>query len=280
MAEKIHSELEEKLKSPARQQLRIITGGNVKLSIEESNRLKAHGLCISQKCDACGRPLNQTFHYTCPDREGCAYCSPDCRESGRRGEGLRETQVKDKTASYIVTELIAGKIYGNCEACGLLLRDQVKAMHIPGLPGLYHSLGCAEQAIVERGCEFCGTPLPSNSHRFCSDRCADEARGCQFGDGHRLVGWLNTHAPELVKSSEAFEELPVKDRECAHCGGSLAGKRRQARYCSDRCQKAAERSQTSKGTGERQTSQETPTGPLISQGVTVTQNAQTVALVG
>jgi endogenous inhibitor of DNA gyrase (YacG/DUF329 family) len=132
-------------------------------------------------------------------------------------------------------------------------------MRIPGLPGLYHNIACAEQGIYERGCRFCGEKLTSKSH-FCSERCARRDRASCFGDGQRLIAWLAKHQPELVKITEPSEERPVEDRKCAYCGGSLSDKRRHARYCSDRCQKRDERLRTCDRTRERQISPETPWG--------------------
>lgn len=253
----------------------------MKLTTEESSKLKSQGLYIADKCDSCGKPLNQTIRFTRPDRKGSVYCSAGCCDLAGNGKGLPEANSQLNIGSSVVSEMIAEKIYGSCESCGLPLRDGTKAMHIPDLPGLYHCVLCAEQGIYERGCRFCGERLSSNSHRFCSDRCADAARSCQFGDGHRLLAWLRAHSPELLAGFEGSREQSPGDRRgCAYCGGSLSNKRRNAKYCSDRCQKANERQRTSAGTRQHQIRQETPTDTLISQGVTDTQNAQTVLVGG
>jgi predicted nucleic acid-binding Zn ribbon protein len=195
---------------------------------------------------------------------------------------LREgslTTLEHRTGSCVLHDLLAEKVYGRCESCGITLGNGIKAMRIPGLPGLYHNILCAEQGIHERGCRFCGEKLKSNS-RFCDDRCVSKAQACCFGDGTRLIAWLAKHEPELVKSLEPCEVQPVEDRKCAYCGDSLSDKRHHARYCSDRCQKTHERQRASAGTREPRGSQETPTAVLIPQGLTDTQNAQTVPLVG
>jgi hypothetical protein len=149
-------------------------------------------------------------------------------------------------------------------------------MRIPGLPGFYHDITCAEQGIYERGCRFCGEQLPSNSHRFCSDRCADAARECQFGDGHRLLAWLRVRSPELF-GLHGSEKQAAEGRSCACCGSPLDGKRRQAKYCSKGCQKRGERFRTSTGTRKPQTSPETATPTLCLQGVTGSQSAPIVS---
>jgi hypothetical protein len=252
----------------------------MKLTSEESNDIKSQGLYIADKCDSCGKPLNQTIRYTRPDRKGCTYCSAECCDTAGNGEGSPEVTLPHSIASSVVHELIAEKIYGCCASCGLPLRDGIMAMHIPDLPGLYHCVLCAEQGIHERGCRFCGQPLPSNSQRFCSDRCANAARECQFGDGHRLVAWLRAHSPELVGRRRRSEEEATQERKCASCGSRLNGKRRQAKYCSKACQKRDERNRTSTRTGKPRIGPETATAPLCLQGVTETQSAQIVLPVG
>jgi hypothetical protein len=250
----------------------------MKLTLEESIEIKSRGLYIAEKCDSCGKPLNQTVRYTRPDRQGCAYCSAECCDMAGSGEDLPGVDSHYRIANGVVSELIAEKIYGSCESCGLPLRDGTKAMRIPDLPGLYHCVLCAEQGIYERGCRFCGEPLASNSQRFCSDRCANAARECQFGDGHRLLAWLRAHSPELVSGDRRSEE--ERDRNCAYCGSRLNGKRRQAKYCSKACQKRDERCRTSTGTGKPRMRPETATPPLCLQGVTDTQSKSIVSHVG
>jgi endogenous inhibitor of DNA gyrase (YacG/DUF329 family) len=193
---------------------------------------------------------------------------------------MNTATLERSVGSCVVHELLAEKVYGRCGSCGLPLRDGVKAMHIAGLPGMYHSVLCAEQAIMEKGCHFCGKPLASKSHRFCSGRCDGAARVRGISGERCLIIWLAAHSPELLAGFEGSEEQSTEGRKCAYCGGSLSDKRRDAKYCSDRCQKAYERSRTFARTRKRQTSQETPTATLYLQEVTDTQNTQTVLLVG
>jgi endogenous inhibitor of DNA gyrase (YacG/DUF329 family) len=252
----------------------------MKLTSKESNDIKSRGLYIADKCDSCGKPLNQKIRYTRADRKGRVFCSAECCDLAGNGEELPEATLPQTIASSVVHELIAEKVYGSCESCGLPLREGIKAMHIPDLPGLYHCVLCAEQAIYERGCRFCGKPLSSNSQRFCSDRCANEARACRFGDGNRLLAWLRAHSPELVGGVRRSEDQALEERKCASCRSPLNGKRRQAKYCSKACQKRDERFRTATGTGKSQRSLETATATLYLQGVTGTESAQTVSLGG
>lgn len=246
----------------------------MKLTSTECNEIKSQGLYIAEKCDRCRKPLNQTMRYTRPDRKGCVFCSAECCDLVGKGEELPEATLPHSIASSVVHELIAEKIYGCCASCGLPLREGIKAMHIPDLPGLYHTVACAEQGIYERGCNFCGGQLPSNSHRFCSDRCANAAHACQFGDGHRLLAWLRAHSPELVGGHRRSEE--ENDKKCAYCGDPMNGKRRQAKYCSKACQKRDERLRSQRGTGKPRISPETAPAPLCLLGVTGAENAQIV----
>jgi hypothetical protein len=252
----------------------------MKLTSKESNEIKSQGLYIADKCDSCGKLLNQTMRYTRPDRKGCVYCSAECCDLAGKGEALPEVDSHYRIATGVVIELIAEKSYGSCASCGLSLREGIKAMHIPDLPGLYHCVLCAEQGIYERGCRFCGGPLSSNAQRFCSDRCADAAGKCHFGDGHRLLAWLRRHSPELAGGVRRSEDQAPEDRKCAYCSGPLNSKRRQAKYCSKACQKRNERLRTATGTGKSQRSPETATATLYLQGVTGTQSAQIVLPAG
>jgi hypothetical protein len=248
----------------------------MKRTTKESDEIKSQGLYIADKCDSCGKLLNQTIRYTRPDRKGYTYCSAECCDLASNGEDPPEATSPHSITGSVVHELIAEKVYGSCASCGLPLRDGTKAMHIPDLPGLYDCVACAEQGIYERGCRFCGEPLSSTSQRFCPDRCANAARECQFGDGHRLLVWLRAHSPEMVGGRRRSEEEATQERKCASCGSRLNGKRRQAKYCSKACQKREERFRTSTGTEKPRISPETATAPLCLQGVTGTENTQIV----
>jgi hypothetical protein len=41
--------------------------------------VRSHGLYITEKCDGCGKLLNQTFRYTVADKPE-VFCSPECRD--------------------------------------------------------------------------------------------------------------------------------------------------------------------------------------------------------
>jgi ferredoxin len=66
----------------------------MKLTASELAYVRAQGLYITEKCDGCGKLLNQTFRYTIKDRVG-TFCSAACRDSaffGARGEAEKYTR--------------------------------------------------------------------------------------------------------------------------------------------------------------------------------------------
>jgi hypothetical protein len=63
----------------------------MKLTPAELAQVRAHGLYLTEKCDGCGKLLNQTFRYTIAGKPE-VYCSAACRDSaffGDRGEGKK-----------------------------------------------------------------------------------------------------------------------------------------------------------------------------------------------
>jgi hypothetical protein len=51
----------------------------MKLSVAELVHVRAQGLYITEKCDGCGKLLNQTFRYTIAGKPE-VYCSAVCRD--------------------------------------------------------------------------------------------------------------------------------------------------------------------------------------------------------
>jgi hypothetical protein len=63
----------------------------MRLTAAELASVRAQGLYITEKCDVCGKPLNQTFPYTIAGKLE-VYCSAACRDSaffGDRGEAKK-----------------------------------------------------------------------------------------------------------------------------------------------------------------------------------------------
>lgn len=123
---------------------------------------------------------------------------------------------------------------GNCPSCGVSFA-KVTGMKIPGLPAFYQNVLCAEQAIIERGCRWCGEQLESGS--FCGAVCEKAAKSHEIGDGARLNAWVEKHGAK----ASAIPLLQTEEGICLQCGCTLAGKRSDARFCDDACKKAFQR---------------------------------------
>jgi len=54
-------------------------GGGMKLIAAELAYVRAHALCITEKCHGCGKLMNQPFRYTIAGNPE-AYCSAACRD--------------------------------------------------------------------------------------------------------------------------------------------------------------------------------------------------------
>jgi YgiT-type zinc finger domain-containing protein len=127
-----------------------------------------------------------------------------------------------------------------CSSCALPRRAAGKLMVIPGLAGQFCSVLCAEQAIYERGCRWCG--VKPESARYCSESCHRKAlHYCagdrSFGDGARPREWLRRRGENLIAVPAAVGVV------CQHCGESLSGRRGDALFSSHRCQMAFFRAQ-------------------------------------
>jgi hypothetical protein len=97
-------------------------------------------------------------------------------------------------------------------------------MQIPEVAGQFCSVLCAEQAIYERGCHWCGERIASG--RYCSEACGRKASEATIGDGQRLREWLRRHGEAVTV------QIPAATGEtCLPCGGGLAGKRRDSVLC-------------------------------------------------
>jgi hypothetical protein len=57
----------------------------VKLTAAELSSIRLTGLYVTEKCDACGKVLNQTIHYTTAERQQ-VYCSAVCRDTAFFGD--------------------------------------------------------------------------------------------------------------------------------------------------------------------------------------------------
>lgn len=139
--------------------------------------------------------------------------------------------------SGIVSDLIADAPTGaSCDSCGLPLHAAGRLMKIPELPGYHCSVLCAEQAIYERGCRWCGEVFKGahGAVQYCSESCRRNASANRFGNGRRLQAWLRKVSP-----AHGFASVPGP--RCQHCGASLDGQRQGARFCDATCRVACRR---------------------------------------
>jgi hypothetical protein len=84
--------------------------------------------------------------------------------------------------SKIIKNFITDAPAVSCSSCGIP-GHAVKLMKGPSLTGYYCSILCAEQAIYEAGCAWCGASLDGNGNqRFCSESCRAKAAASKFGD--------------------------------------------------------------------------------------------------
>lgn len=138
-----------------------------------------------------------------------------------------------EVSTRIIRQLIAVDVKGSYESCGLPLYATSKLMRIPGLRGLFCSVLSTEHAIYEKGCRWCG--VVTQSGRFCGESCRQKHYSNRFGEGRRLTAWLKRHVCHLPG------DFGRRCETCRNCGGSLAGKRSDATFCSDRCKMAYRR---------------------------------------
>jgi predicted nucleic acid-binding Zn ribbon protein len=134
--------------------------------------------------------------------------------------------------SGIIREFVTHK-GKECSSCGLPRKAAGRLMEVPGLVGQYCSVLCAEQAIYEKGCHWCGEKLETG--RFCSDACQEKAKGTQLGSGKRLREWL------IRRGILSAPAAAVHGETCLYCGGEMEGKRADASFCSERCRSAYRR---------------------------------------
>lgn len=90
----------------------------------------------------------------------------------------------------------------------------------------------------QKKCVVCfGFFEPGHSKQiYCGDKCRERAK-------YRRRAWGKNYA----KTLEDRATDPAFERTCAVCGKSLAGKRKQAKYCSPKCRKRAARRRTKEG---------------------------------
>jgi hypothetical protein len=80
----------------------------MEISAHELAYVRVQGLYITEKCDGCGKLLNQTFRYTIAGKMK-VYCSAGCRDPAFFGD-TREAKKRSTP--------------GNCVYCGITLEGK------------------------------------------------------------------------------------------------------------------------------------------------------------
>jgi predicted nucleic acid-binding Zn ribbon protein len=129
----------------------------------------------------------------------------------------------------------SGTPRGYCEGCGLHIWSN-GAYKIPRLKGRFCSILCLECELFGPGkCRWCGEKLNASA-KFCGEACRKRSEQGKFGDGTRLLEFLARWHPNLYQHL-----IGNGSNVCLRCGAALAGKRNDARFCSESCSKAYRR---------------------------------------
>jgi hypothetical protein len=100
-----------------------------------------------------------------------------------------------------------------CESCGRWITE-TGGYRLKGLPGIYNDLFCLEQGIFHM-----------------DDPQRGGSKDAHLGTGQLLRSYIT----ELSEKEAASATEGV----CAHCGGTLIGRRAGAKYCSPSCRQMA-----------------------------------------
>lgn len=79
--------------------------------------------------------------------------------------------------------------------------------------------------------------------------------------GHAQIGHDELYSEALVYLVEFFTEVPAPEARCQVCGGSMVGKRPQARFCTPKCANTA-KSRKRRGSTLARESTEQPPGRI------------------
>lgn len=134
----------------------------MKLTTEESGYVRSKGLYITEKCDACGKLLNQSSRYTIGGKPG-VYCSAGCRDLAFF-EDTREAQ-KHSTP-------------GKCVYCGGILEGKRRG-------ALYCDEICKKRATRTGRAQSKAEPQITGTPTQSNQRVADPKRVAQ---GNRITG--------------------------------------------------------------------------------------------
>ena len=121
-----------------------------------------------------------------------------------------------------------------CESCGIPLWHGV-TYRVPSLHGRYCSITCVElELAAHSACHWCfaeGGPS-GTKRRYCNDVCRKQASRNSFGNGARLLNFLQRVRPDLYRQIVSASES-AGDSLCVGCGTPTEG----TRWCGDTCRK-------------------------------------------
>jgi hypothetical protein len=100
----------------------------MKLTSAELVSVRAQGLFLTQKCDGCGKALNQTFRYTIAGRPE-AFCSALCRDNAFFAD-RREARKHSKPGKCVYCRAtLEGKRRGHCTVTRSVKREVLQTGH-------------------------------------------------------------------------------------------------------------------------------------------------------
>ena len=134
----------------------------MKLTAAELAYIRSQGLYITEKCDRCGKLLNQTFRYTIARKPG-VYCSAACRDLEFFGD--RQEAKKHSTP-------------GKCVYCGGILEGKRRG-------ALYCDETCKKRAARTGRAKSAAEPQITGTPSQSNQRVADVKNADQ---GNRITG--------------------------------------------------------------------------------------------
>jgi len=143
------------------------------------------------------------------------------------------TQPQPNWKALLAADTSENEVHGTrkrvCENCGLPLGSSVP-LKVPGITGSFCSILCVECRLFGPGrCRWCGTKA---DNRFCGDACRKRSEKVPFGNGVRLLAYLEANLPAL------YAKVMAAPAGCKRCKGSMEGKRADAVFCGDACKQA------------------------------------------
>jgi len=133
-----------------------------------------------------------------------------------------------------------------CESCGMPLWNGT-TYRVPGLHGRYCSITCVELDLAGRSaCHWCfAEGVASGTKRsYCDDVCRKQASGNSFGNGVRLLNFLQRTRPDLYRQVICASESK-DENHCSGCGTRTAG----TLWCGDTCRKRHARKSSTRANG-------------------------------